>query len=251
MTNDLFLLKHSNEKQSVLQPDHESLGYHFDYPMIYAFLEKKIINSFLSKIWHREVGKFETISFTPSIYEIEINSKKFNLCQAPLGAPAATQLLDWLIAYGTKKILAIGSAGSLVDLPENAYFLVKRAIRDEGTSFHYLPAKNEIELDYDFRKELLNKAKENSINLEEVVTWTTDGFFRETENKIKLAMSYDAKLVEMECSALAACSKFRGVKFAQILFTADSLADVNEHESRTWGELGSQNALELAIKLLS
>ena len=44
------------------------------------------------------------MSFQPNIYEIEINGEKLTLCQAPLGAPAATQLLDWLIAYGVKKV---------------------------------------------------------------------------------------------------------------------------------------------------
>ncbi len=57
------------------------------------------------------------------------------MCQAPLGAPAATQLLEWLIAYGVEKVLTVGTAGALVDLPENTMLLPTRAIRDEGTSF--------------------------------------------------------------------------------------------------------------------
>ena len=250
MDKELFLLNYNGNSKSILEPDHEKLGYHFDYPMIYAFLEKEIIAAFLAGVWHREVGKFETVSFSPSIYEIEINGKKFNLCQAPLGAPAATQLLDWLINYGTKKVLAIGSAGSLVDLPENHFFLVKNAIRDEGTSFHYLPAGNEIELDKEFREELLSNAKKEKIKLTEVTTWTTDGFFRETENKMATALSLGAQLVEMECSGMAACSKFRNIKFAQVLFTADTLAAQDGHEDRSWGAVGRQRALELAVLLL-
>ncbi|MBD5428998.1 nucleoside phosphorylase [Lactobacillus sp.] len=251
MDRNVFLLNYDSNPKAVLEPNHERLNYHFDYPLIYAFLEKEVIDNFLSKTRHREVGKFETISFSPSIYEIEVKGKKFNLCQAPLGAPVATQLLDWLISYGTKKVLAIGSAGSLVDLPENNFFLVKKAIRDEGTSFHYLSAESEIELDKEFRNNLLTHAKKENTNLTEVITWTTDGFFRETEDKIKQALAYGAELVEMECSAMAACSKFRKVDFAQILFTADSLAGEDGHDERSWGEVGRARALELAVSLLN
>lgn len=251
MDKELFLLDYDDNSKAVLEPNHEELNYHFDYPMIYAFLEKEVIANFLVGIWHREVGRFETVSFSPSVYEIEVDGKKFNLCQAPLGAPAATQLLDWLISHGTKKVLAIGSAGSLVNLPENNFFLVKKAIRDEGTSFHYLPAGNEIELNEKFREDLLANAKKEKINLPEVTTWTTDGFFRETESKMDKALSLGAQLVEMECSGMAACSEFRGIEFAQILFTADTLAAQDGHEERTWGRAGKQRALELAVTLLS
>ena len=52
-------------------------------------------------------------------------------------------------------------------------------------------------------------------------------------------------MVEMECAALAACAAFRGVTWGMILYTADSLADVEKYDERNWGG----NAYEYALKL--
>ena len=57
-------------------------------------MPKEEIESFLDKHLHRTIGMFDTISFTPKVYEVEINGELFTLCQAPLGASSAKQLLD-------------------------------------------------------------------------------------------------------------------------------------------------------------
>ncbi len=56
--------------------------------------------------------------------------------------------------------------------------------------------------------------------------------------------------VEMECAALAACARKRGAAFGQILYTADSLANVREHDSRDWGKGSLDTALRLCIAVL-
>ena len=53
--------------------------------------------------------------------------------------------------------------------------------------------------------------------------------------------------VEMECASLAACAKFRGVQFAQLLYTADSLADAKNYDQRGWGEDSLKPALMLCL----
>lgn len=57
--------------------------------------------------------------------------------------------------------------------------------------------------------------------------------------------------VEMECAALAACAQFRKIDFAQILFTADSLADINKHDNRNWGKESHRTSLEVGMKILT
>lgn len=71
------------------------------------------------------------------IYEIDYQKQQLTFCQAPLRAPAAIQLLDWLISYGVKEVIAIGNAGALIDIDENMMLVPNKAIRDEGTSFIY------------------------------------------------------------------------------------------------------------------
>jgi len=56
-------------------------------------------------------------------------------------------------------------------------------------------------------------------------------------------------VVEMECASLAACAQFRGVQFAQLLYTADSLADAGLYQARNWGSDSLEIALELCIEI--
>lgn len=173
------------------------------------------------------------------------------MCQAPLGAPAAVQLLEWLIAYGVEKVLTIGTAGALVDLPENAMLLPIRAIRDEGTSFHYMNPGQLVELDSIFLKEVEKILVELNIEYDEITTWTTDGFFRETPKKVAQFRQLGASTVEMECAALAACAQFRKIDFAQFLFTADTLADMDNYDERDWGGKSHSVGLNIGAKVLT
>ncbi|MDN6653622.1 MAG: phosphorylase, partial [Lactobacillus sp.] len=137
MSEKPFILDFDSNEHAVLEPNHDKLPFKFHEKLVYAFEPKEDIDNFLKQAPHKILGSFDSVSFQPNIYEIEINGKKLTLCQAPLGAPAATQLLDWLIAYGVRQVLAFGIAGALIDLPENAMFLPVKAIRGEGTSFYY------------------------------------------------------------------------------------------------------------------
>lgn len=83
------------------------------------------------------------------------------------------------------------------------------------------------------------------ISYQEVITWTTDGFYRETKEKVEYRKSEGCSVVEMECSALAACAQFRNVVFGQILYTADTLCNLEKWDSRNWGK----NSIECALKL--
>ena len=88
--------------------------------------------------------------------------------------------------------------------------------------------------------------KEKGIPFTPAVTWTSDGFFRETKEKIKARRRAGCNVVDMEAAALAACARFRGKEFAQILFTADTLSSLS-HDPRGWGYRGRNAALEIGL----
>ena len=250
MKEQPFILGFDQNKHAVLDPDHDQEPFHFHSRLLYAFVPKEEIDSFLDKYLHRTIGMFDSVSFSPKIYEVEMGGELFTLCQAPLGAPAATQLLDWLISYGVKEILAVGTAGALVDLPENAMFLPTRAIRDEGTSFHYMEPGQFIDLNIQFIKKVEAQLDKLDLEYDEITTWTTDGFFRETPKKVAYFRQLGASVVEMECAGMAACAQFRKVDFAQLLFTADSLADMDNYDERDWGSESHTVGLEIGSKVL-
>lgn len=185
MSEKPFILDFDSNEHAVLEPNHDKLPFKFHEKLVYAFVPKEDIDNFLKQVPHKILGNFDTVSFQPNIYEIEINGEKLTLCQAPLGAPAATQLLDWLIAYGVKKVLAFGNAGALIDLPENEMFLPARAIRGEGTSFYYQEPGQFIDMKSDYLNEIEKIITDMKLDCDEITTWTTDGFFRETPDRVK------------------------------------------------------------------
>ena len=58
-------------------------------------------------------------------------------------------------------------------------------------------------------------------------------------------------VVEMECAALAACARKRGVQFGQLLFTADTLADPSRYDAREWGASSFEVALSFLFEIVA
>lgn len=251
MNEEPFILDFDLNKKAVIEPGVENLQYKFHEKLLFAFVPDDEIKSFLDKHSHKTLGKFKTVSFRPKVYEVKINNQLITLCQAPVGASASTKFLDWLINYGVKQVLSVGNAGALDNLPENTMFVPQEAIRGEGTSFYYKEPSRIIALDKNFVRRVENEIKNLGFQYEKGTTWTTDGFFRETPNQVLQAKKLGAKTVEMECSALAACAEFRNISFAQILFTADSLADMDNYDKRNWGHDSYSVSLNIGSQVLA
>lgn len=251
MNEEPFILDFDLNKKAVIEPGVENLQYKFHEKLLFAFVPDDEIKSFLDKHSHKTLGKFKTVSFRPKVYEVKINNQLITLCQAPVGASASTKFWDWLINYGVKQVLSVGNAGALDNLPENTMFVPQEAIRGEGTSFYYKEPSKIIALDKNFVRRVENEIKNLGFQYEKGTTWTTDGFFRETPNQVLQAKKLGAKTVEMECSALAACAEFRNISFAQILFTADSLADMDNYDKRNWGHDSYSVSLNIGSQVLA
>ena len=82
---------------------------------------------------------------------------------------------------------------------------------------------------------------------QEVIVWSTDGFFRETKEKVEYRKKEGCAVVEMECSALSACAAFRKVVWGMILYYADSLADIEKYDERRWDGNADEYALTLCF----
>jgi uridine phosphorylase len=124
-----------------------------------------------------------------------------------VGAPFAVLVAEQLFASGCRLLISVTSAGQIVPIGPTPYFvLIDRAIRDEGTSYHYLPPTTFAEAP---DKTLLNRAEQALLGLTGISvypgpTWTTDAPYRETEAAIASARDLGALAVEMEAAALYA-----------------------------------------------
>jgi uridine phosphorylase len=167
------------------------------------------------------------------VYELEHRGVPLAVMHAGIGAPAAVFLFEDLIARGCGTLVACGGAGALLNHPLGHPIVVSAAVRDEGTSFHYLPPGREIEADPAGVAVLTGVLEERELPYEVGKTWTTDAPYRETRAKIEARRREGCLAVEMEASALIAVARFRQVRFAQVLYAGDSLSsEVYDH--RGW-----------------
>ncbi|HEY3230632.1 MAG TPA: nucleoside phosphorylase [Roseiflexaceae bacterium] len=125
-----------------------------------------------------------------------------------VGAPFAVLVAEELFASGCKLIISITSAGQITPLGRPPYFvLIERALRDEGTSYHYLPPAPYSAL----RPELAELARtawdDTGVQMYSGASWTTDAPFRETEPMIEACRANGILAVEMEAAALYALAE--------------------------------------------
>jgi uridine phosphorylase len=139
-----------------------------------------------------------------------------------IGAPHAGTMVEELIGLGVKKIINIGTAGGL---QKEGVFLCDRAIRDEGTSYHYISSGKYSYPDEKLTKELEKSIKKIGLNYEKATTWTIDAPYRETKTEIEHYRKQGVATVEMEASALFAIAKLRKVKIASAFIVSDTLIE--------------------------
>jgi uridine phosphorylase len=170
---------------------------------------------------------------------------------SPIGAPAAVATFEQVIALGGRSFVYFGSCGTLDSRLEEAGFVVPTAaIRDEGASRHYQPPGDEIELDAESIQVVCDALTDIGYPYIKAKTWTTDAIYRETREKMREARLRGCAVVEMECAALTAAALFRGVRFAQFLYTADNLDSPKweARDLRNFGVSGSERYIAVALK---
>ncbi len=243
---EIPLLEFDPEQTAVIGPDYEQLDLHLPRKCVFAFLGG-CIDRCAHAAGARQVAAFNSATKLYPIYVTTYHGQEVALCQAPVGAAAAAQLLDWLISYGVREIISAGSCGVLTPFDEGTFLVPCKALRDEGASYHYAPPSRYMEISEPARRAIEQTILAHHMRYQEVVTWSTDGFFRETKEKVAYRKSEGCSVVEMECSALAACAAFRSATWGMLLYTADSLADVQRYDQRHWGGSAYEYALTLCL----
>ena len=244
------ILEFDDNPQAVIMPNHEGLDLQLPKKCIYAFLEEEI-DHYAQEVGADCVGEFVSATKTYPVYVMDYKGEKVCLAQAPVGSAPAAQFMDWLIGYGVEQIISTGTCGVLADIEENAFLVPVRALRDEGTSYHYVAPSRYMDVHVEAISAIEQVLEQLGIPYEEVMTWSTDGFYRETAEKVAYRKKEGCAVVEMECAALAAVAQLRGVVWGQLLFTADSLADLENYDSRDWGSEAFDKALELCLEIVS
>jgi uridine phosphorylase len=182
-----------------------------------------------------------------ALWETTVGDLPIGIIDRAVGAPFAVLVAEQLFVSGCRLLLSVTSAGQIVESGVTPYFiLIDRALRDEGTSYHYLPAAPYAAAPAD----LVALAAAALTGCGEAVycgaTWTTDAPFRETESTIASRRRDGILAVEMEAAALYA---FATVRARAVL----CLAHVTNQMARIEGdfEKGEHNGAGAALRVVA
>ncbi|TNC96072.1 MAG: purine or other phosphorylase family 1 [Stygiobacter sp.] len=142
-----------------------------------------------------------------------------------VGAPFAVLLAEQMFASGCRFLISVTSSGQITPVGEPPYFiLIDRALRDEGTSYHYLSPSRFAEADPMVLEWLAPLVGNAPVTVHQGATWTTDAPYRETEHAIVSHRAAGILAVEMEAAALYAFSRARGFAVACFAHVTNTMA---------------------------
>ena len=220
----MLLLQYDGAKNAVIDPDmvHHPVP---DFPeTVVSVFSHHLFASVLNFLGGRVIAETHDVDGIWPVYEVSYRGKRFAFYKARLGAPACVGSFEDVIPMGAKRIILLGNCGVLDRRIKDCGIIIPtRAIRDEGTSYHYAPAGDYIEVNTNYIEDFTSVLDEFGYPYIKGTTWTTDAFYRETQAKVDLRKQMGAVCVEMECAAMQAMCNFRNVEFFQFLYAGDNL----------------------------
>jgi uridine phosphorylase len=183
--------------------------------------------------------------------EITIAGHTTGIVGCAVGAPFAVLIAEQLFASGCRFLLSLTSAGQISAAACPPYFvIIDRALRDEGTSYHYAPPSDYSEADASLIEMASAALRDKNIPAVVGSSWTTDAPFRETAEAIAAARSRGLLAVEMEAAALYAFAHIAGVPVLCIAAVTNVMGQVEQDFEK--GELdGTADALALLEAIAS
>jgi uridine phosphorylase len=166
-----------------------------------------LIKSRHSKTWH------QWPCFHTSMEIVEVDGVRFGVIARTIGGPYAVLVAEQLAAAGARVILGLTSAGQVSpDLRIPSLVVPASALRDEGTSYHYLAAAESVHGDLELMAALREELDGLGLPVVTGSVWTTDAPYRETSEQLERHASDGVLAVEMQAASLFAFGASRGVR---------------------------------------
>ncbi|MDQ2721303.1 MAG: nucleoside phosphorylase [Bacteroidota bacterium] len=186
-----------------------------------------------------------------ALYTFHLDDKEIGIIPCVVGASYAVLVAEQLFVSGCRLLISITSAG-IIKQPDNTkrFALITTSIRDEGTSYHYLPKEQLSVLHKEIAHLLHALQQKDECPFFCASSWTTDAPYRETSNAIEIMRQQNITCVEMEAAALYALSEFKQYKIICFAHLTNSMAQT-EGDFEKGDEFGSIDTLNLISYVLT
>jgi uridine phosphorylase len=179
------------------------------------------------------------------LYSFSRDGINFGIVGCAVGAPYAVLVAEEMFASGCKLLISVTSSGQIVPIRQPPYFIIiERALRDEGTSYHYMAASDYSHADAGLIAALDGAFEQFPVPVLTGATWTTDAPFRETQPAIDAMAKRNLMAVEMEAAALYAFAQVRQKSVLCFAHVTNQLGRVDGDFEKGEAD-GSHDALQL------
>ena len=187
------------------------------------------------------------------LYTFSLAGETVGIIGCVVGAPFAVLIAEELFACGCHHLLSVTSAGQIVAAKTPPYFVViDRALRDEGTSYHYAASSEFAEADPRLVVKVTNALNNEGLSALVGPSWTTDAPFRETAEAIEAARAKGILAVEMEAAALYAFARARTASVLCLAHVTNTmgLAEQDFEKGEHDGTTDALRVLEITAKAM-
>jgi uridine phosphorylase len=181
------------------------------------------------------------------LFRFEEGGIEFGIVGCAVGAAFAVLIAEQMFASGCRLLISMTSSGQLAATRPTPYFvLIERALRDEGTSYHYLPAAEFSEANKRLLADLGGAFDGLRVPVLSGGTWTTDAPYRETAEAIAAMTGKGLLAVEMEAAALYAFATARGKPVLCFAHVTNRMAQIEGDFEKGEAD-GSVDALRVIV----
>ena len=175
----MLLEEFDANKTAIINPDMcvEKIE-NFPEVTISCFSEE-LFNEVLEFFRAKEIASVHSASGLNPIYEVTYKGKRFAMFKSMVGESLCVGQYEEIIAMGSKRLILLGNCGVLDKRIEDCGIIIPiKAVRDEGTSYHYAKPCDTIDVNHNYRDEFKKVLKEFGYPYVEGITWTTDAVSR-------------------------------------------------------------------------
>lgn len=215
------ILEFDPEKRAILEPKPPALSEPPPTHAVACFFQE-VLADLVEKRRLKEIGSVGSEMGVLPLYVLESDGSRLLVYHPGVGAPLAAGLTEEVIVCGVRKIIACGGAGALdPSMLVGHPVILTAAVRDEGTSYHYLPPARWVEAHPAAITALKHVFEEKQLPFQAGLSWTTDGYYRETAARREARIKAGCLVVEMEAAAFFAVARFRQIVMGQVVYCGD------------------------------